>query len=82
MKASNECVLPMLVLATILKQGYCVGSTCQLFPIAIGEFGSRLRDCRNGCETRVPNCMGIDLKVSQHHALPDVSIKIHSRTAA
>ena len=45
------------------EQGYCVGSTCQRFPVTIGEFGSRLRDCRNGCASRQPNCMSIDLKV-------------------
>ena len=45
-----------------LVQGYCVGKKCQRFPIVIGEFGSRLHDCRNGCASRVPNCMKIEME--------------------
>ena len=46
-------------------QGYCNsnGSVCQKFPVLIGELGSRLCDCRNGCNNRSPNCMTGELQV-------------------
>ena len=33
----------------LTKKGYCNFGVCQRFPVVIGEFGSRLSDCRNGC---------------------------------
>ena len=43
-------------------QGYCSGGTCQKFPVIFGEFGSRMRDCRNRCA--VAGCMPLELSVS------------------
>jgi hypothetical protein len=43
-------------------QGYCYGGTCQKFPVIFGEFGSRMRDCRNRCA--VAGCMPLELSVS------------------
>ncbi len=30
----------------LTKKGYCIGSDCQRFPVAIGEFGSKFTDPR------------------------------------
>lgn len=43
-------------------QGYCSGGTCQKFPVVLGEFGSRMRDCRNRCAAA--GCMPLELSVS------------------
>jgi hypothetical protein len=44
-------------------QGYCYNGACQKFPVVLGEFGSRMRDCRNRCAAA--GCMGLELSVSR-----------------
>lgn len=45
----------------MLLQGYCFRGVCKRFPIVLGEFGSRLSDCRNRCTAA--GCMDMELKV-------------------
>lgn len=42
------------------RAGYCYNGSCQRFPIVIGEFGSRMRDCRNRCS--IAGCLEMELK--------------------
>ena len=55
-------------------QGYCSvdGRVCQKFPVMIGEIGSRMRDCRNPCNNRKPNCMAMEMQVASEFETPSV----------
>ncbi len=45
------------------SQGFCHDGHCRRFPVLVGEVGSYLRDCRNPCNNRKPDCMTLELEV-------------------